>query len=363
MNAEKPSARLAVLIKHHFGPGAGVPLKALARAAGKTEETIRNYADAATAPSVDTAEDIIRALIKAGCADAYERVFGRPVAPAGGGDACLIITDDGAVNPAPHGPGLFVRQSIGVRHDVGFDAPSYAFRMLGWVEISIRADGRLIVRRGCDPSPEASARAAAWLATQARAFAAIEVHTLQGDDWSVRTYGTLRAAAAAFEAGLGARSVADQLSTSIVTQRLAEDLIGDPLQAAMRRASCGRVAPLEPLLSELHALPGQERASLLRRTADGWMVLSAGPATRLRRDLAGMHLRQMRDQRFADVAEAQLDAMAEAGMPRFDDFQIRTISDSGAYRRFALPARGADGGLYAVCVADIYRHPQGAALQ
>ncbi|MFX8601150.1 hypothetical protein ABTL95_19810, partial [Acinetobacter baumannii] len=89
-----------------------------------------------------------------------------------------------------------VRDALRLGPDEAFDAIAYGIRAMGWIEITIRANGRLTVRRHLvNVAADAGRRAADWLTEQGRTFSEIEILSLQGDSWSRRRYDTIRAAA------------------------------------------------------------------------------------------------------------------------------------------------------------------------
>lgn len=354
--------RLAAALDRRIGPGKSVSQKVAAAGVGRSADTIGRWMRDEVAAPVDGIAELDRFFAARGDFDLLAEVFPematrRPAAvPAG--DRAFVISDDGHMVAAPHGPAQHVREVLRLHPAAQVDAPVYALRMLGWVELTARTDGRLIIRKAVGVSPEAARRAAAWLAEQGRAWLDIEIRTLQGEAWATRRYDTLRAAVAALEAAAANVDLADQISTSIRAARLNPDTMADPAQVALRRAWCGRAAPLDSMLAELRTLPGHERASLLRRDDDGWTVVSAGPGTCLRRDLDGRRLADMRDQVYGDMVAAQLDAVMAEGQPALHDLAIRTRFDGGAYRRLALPLAGPGGLPFVLSLADIYQAPR-----
>lgn len=360
-----PRALLDQAIARRLLPNTELTMKALAKAAGYSEATIRRARNGGT-EHIDA--EMLFALSEVFAArgdhDFLVEIFGISVmAPAiEGGDLCYWVTEDGTVNAAPFGHARFVRDALRLGPDEAFDPIAYGIRAMGWIEITVRADGRLTLRRHLiTASPQAGRRAAEWLSGQSRAFTAIDIHSQQGDQWTQRRYDTIRAAAQALSLP-GGPAITDHLSIHIITQRLGLDQVTDPVQIAALREWTGPDTDVDVLLRAIAAAGGSANYSLLRKEEEGYRLLTLGAANRMRHDLAGRSLRLLRDQNYVDLVEHQFDTLPAEGA-RFDDLDIHATTDRGGYRRLALSASGPGGDRYAVTITDIYRKPQRAVIQ
>ncbi|MBN9530450.1 MAG: helix-turn-helix transcriptional regulator [Alphaproteobacteria bacterium] len=360
-----PRAHLDAAIARRLMPNSELTMRALAKASGYSEATIRRARNGETGHiDAEMLFALSEVFARRGDHDFLVEIFGITVAtPAmNGGDLCYWITEDGAVNAAPFGHARFVRDALRLGPDEAFDAIAYGIRAMGWIEITIRANGRLTVRRHLvNAAADAGRRAADWLAEQGRTFSEIEILSLQGDSWSRRRYDTIRAAAQSLAVPVG-DAISDHISVHIATKRLSFNHIADPVQIAALRHWNGPDTEVDSLMRAITAAGGSANYSLLRKEDDGYTLLTLGAANRLRHDLAGRSLRLLRDQHYVDLVEQQFDTLPSEGV-RFDDLDIQARTDRGGYRRLALSASGPGGDRYAVTVTDIYRKPQQAVIQ
>lgn len=360
-----PRALLDEAIARRLLPNSELTMKALAKASGYSEATIRRARNGETEHiDAEMLFALSEVFARRGDHDFLVEIFGITIAAPRieGGDLCYWVTEDGTVNPAPFGHARFVRDALRLGPDDVFDAVTYGVRAMGWIEVTIRANGGLTLRRHLvTAAPEAGRRTAAWLADQGRAFAEIVILSLQGEKWSRRHYDTIRAAAQALALPVG-DAIADHLSIHIATERLALDQVDDPVQIAALRQWHGPETDVDVLLRAIAAAGGSANFSLLRKEDESYTLLTLGAANRLRHDLAGRSLRLLRDQNYVDLVEQQFDTLPAEGV-RFDDLDIQATTDRGGYRRLALSASGPGGDRYTVTITDIYRKPQRAVIQ
>ncbi len=360
-----PRALLDEAIARRLLPNSELTMKALARASGYSEATIRRARNGETEHiDAEMLFALSEVFARRGDNDFLVEIFGIPIATPHleGGDLCYWVTEDGVVNAAPFGHARFVRDALRLGPEDAFDAVAYGIRAMGWIEITIRANGRLTLRRHLiNAAADAGRRTAGWLTEQARTFSEIEILSLQGDSWSRRRYDTIRAAAQSLAAPAG-DTVTDHLSVHIATERLSFNHIADPVQIAALRQWNGPQTDVDALMRAIAAAGGAGNFSLLRKEEESYTLLTLGAANRLRHDLAGRSLRLLRDQNYVDLVEQQFDTLPAEGA-RFDDLDIHATTDRGGYRRLALSASGPGGDRYTVTITDIYRKPQRAVIQ
>lgn len=360
-----PRALLDEAIARRLLPNSELTMKALAKASGYSEATIRRARNGETGHiDAEMLFALSEVFARRGDHDFLIEIFGISIATprVEGGDSCYWAIEDGTISPAPFGHARFVRDALRLGSEDIFDAAAYGIRAMGWIEITVRAGGRLTLRRHLvNAAPDAGRRTAAWLSEQGRAFSEIEILSLQGDNWSRRCYDTIRAAGQALALPVD-DTVADHLSVHIATERLPLDRITDPVQIAALRQWKGPQTDVDSLMQAIAAAGGSANFSLLRKEDEGYTLLTLGAANRLRHDLAGRPLRRLRDQNYVDLVEQQFDTLPAEGV-RFDDLDIHATTDRGGYRRLALAASGPGGDRYTVTVTDIYRKPQRAVIQ
>ncbi len=314
----------------------GLPHKALARAAGRTEDTIRNWLDETSVPNMDAADGIIAALIKAGLADAREHVFGT-AAPTG--DACYWLTERGEALAAPAGLNAFVRDALALPPDMG-DEAAYARRTLGWIGWTLRADGLLLIEieRGL-VDPAAVARARDLAAGQVDRVKRVRITAHQAGASAARDYDWLPAALDALD-----RSA---VLMPVVGQHLLRRAIEMPI--ALEAIDLARRHLLDACRVDADAgeiLAAAQRAGLGDRTAmvkvgdDGSArLLYAGPGVMIRPEAIGREAGEMDDIVYGDALRRQMQAVARCGRA-CTRVMLEADDARASYTRVALRGAG-----------------------
>lgn len=170
-------------------------------------------------------EDAVLALARAVLAKAGER-------PRADQDAHTWFTADGAIASAHSGHSDYVRRKLGLAADRG-DLPSYATRVLGWVGITDRADGVVVVRHdGRHVAPLAAERICEWLQDRAERVSHVKRSVQVGGNWiEAHHSGALAAADAIAKVALIVRVPRRPWTV----RRLAVDAITDPLLKKLLR--------------------------------------------------------------------------------------------------------------------------------
>jgi transcriptional regulator with XRE-family HTH domain len=98
-------------------------------------------------------------------------------------DAHRWFVADGAMAEAPTGHADYVRGALRLPGTAG-DLPAYAMRTLGWIAITERADGVLVIRHdGRRVAPLAAERICEWLATHAERVAHVRRRVRMNGHW------------------------------------------------------------------------------------------------------------------------------------------------------------------------------------
>ncbi|MBN9529701.1 MAG: helix-turn-helix transcriptional regulator [Alphaproteobacteria bacterium] len=363
MIEQTPSARLAALIVTHFGPGAGVPFRTLARAAGKSEETIRHYVDGTTSPTLDTAERIIAALVKAGCSDARRRVFGNVDADGQGprgADTCLWVDSNGALHAAPYGHERLVLDVLDAKSGGWADWAGYAVRAMGWVQITLSADGHLLVKLSAQRAKaQAVARASAWILQPREMLAGIEILILDGDRLTSHQCDTRAGAVRQLEAAI-AMPPAGRMVIDADRQPLAVAGTDDAMSAALRTWD-GTLTGAEVIARAVAASGGANRSGLYRLGPRGFVCAGVGGALPISGEIVGKPVKINGDPDYWDMVDAHLLATLAEG-PTLNTIEVRARGDRGVYQRLALPVM-ADGAPAVWATSRITIHPQRVVIQ
>lgn len=311
----------------------GLTNKALARAAGRSEDTIANWLAEITVPNMDAADGIVEALIKAGCADARSIVFG--TAPAGG-DSCWWLTERGEALAAPAGLRVFARDALGLPADMG-DEAAYARRALGWVAWTLRADGLLLieVERGIvDPAAVARARdlAAAQMDRVKRARVIIHqagASVAREFDWLGAALDALDKAAVTASHHFLRRAIEAPVSFDII----------DPARRHVLEA-CRVDAPAGEIMAAAHRAGLGDRIAMVKVGDDGSArLLYAGPEVMIRPECVGREAGEMDDIVYGSALRQQMHAAANCGRS-FTRVMLEAADARASYTRASLRAEG-----------------------
>lgn len=331
MREQSSRHRLLALMR-----SSGLTNKALARAAGRTEDTVRNWLDETTVPNMDAADGIIAALVKAGCTDARDIVFG--TAPAGG-DTCCWLTERGEALAAPAGLRIFARDSLGLPADMG-DEAAYARRALGWVAWTLRADGLLLieVERGI-VDPAAIARARDLAATQMDRIRRVRITTHQAGATATRDYDWLGAALDALDrASIVDGAIGQHLLRRAIEAPLSFDTI-DPARRHLLEA-CHVDAPAGEILAVAQRAGLGDRTAMVKVGDDGSArLLYAGPGVMIRPECIGREAGEMDDIVYGDALRRQMTAVANCGRA-YTRVMLEAADARASYTRVALRAAG-----------------------
>lgn len=177
-------------LRRRLFPNAPLHLKQIARAIGRSENTVTRWWRGETRIAGDDLFRIARYLADRGDSIFLHEIFegllvadglgiqkeeekllelirklmGRvaPVDPDGG-DRHSWFTAEGELAIANSGHAVYVRRSLGLPHGAG-DLAAYAMRVLGWVAVTERADGTVVIRHdGRRVAPLAAERIQEWL--------------------------------------------------------------------------------------------------------------------------------------------------------------------------------------------------------
>ncbi len=177
-------------LRRRLFPNAPLHLKQIARAIGRSENTVTRWWRGETRIAGDDLFRIARYLVGRGDGAFLREIFddllaaddlrtqneeekllelirklmGRvPAADSDHGDRHSWFTAEGALAIANSGHAAYVRRSLGLPYGSG-DLAAYAMRVLGWVAVTERADGTVVIRHdGRRVAPLAAERIQEWL--------------------------------------------------------------------------------------------------------------------------------------------------------------------------------------------------------
>jgi hypothetical protein len=274
-------------------------------------------------------EDAVLALARAVLTKAGERSHANQ-------DAHTWFTADGTIAPAHSGHSDYVRRKLGLAASRG-DLPSYATRVLGWVGITDRADGVVVVRHdGRNVAPLAAERICEWLEDRVEQIAHVRRSVQVGENWIEAHHS-------------GAHAAADAIAKVALIVRVPHR------PWTVRRLPLDAVT--DPLLKKLLRIHNQDPVGLVHAAAkmgafttsslfgvEGTDVISHHLATGFGFDpcVEGLNVLSRADTEYALMVQARILLTRQEGPTYYE--LIGTIDDRQArYFNLAMPEPGPKG--------------------
>lgn len=214
--------RFREALRRRLYPNAPLHLKQIARAIGRSENTVTRWWRGETRILADDLYRLAEFMVGRGDTEFLHEIFAgllfndgpsdgaaaqvlklvrSALASAGqeapaGHDSHLWFLADGEVAAAPTGHADYVRNSLRLT-GTGGDVAAYAMRVLGWIAITLRADNAMVVRHdGRRVAPLAAERICDWIedhgerVTQVRRSVLIDGHWIEAQHPSAHAAAT-----------------------------------------------------------------------------------------------------------------------------------------------------------------------------
>lgn len=218
-------ARFQEALRKRLYPNAPLHLKAIARAIGRSENTVTRWWRGETRILGEDLYSIARFLVRRGDRAFLAEIFGDlapDVSARGATDEAVLaaareillrvaesgglgrdihcwFNADGTLIAAPRGHDDYVRRTLRLPAGAG-DLSAYAMRMLGWIAITDRSNGEVMIRHdGRRVAPLAAEACCEWLSDCAPRVRVVRRAVHMDRQWVEAVHHTARHAAAAIE--------------------------------------------------------------------------------------------------------------------------------------------------------------------
>lgn len=332
------SAGLAGAFRRRCNSDTGRTVKMVARAIGVSVDSLDRWLAGEAKMPADKVAALGAYFARSGdhsfVADAFGLAAGAPA------DSCLWVDANGALHAAPFGHERLVLDALAVRPSDGVDWSGYAVRAMGWVQITLQADRRVVIRLSAQrATAEAVARASAWILQPRDMLAGVTVLVLDGNDWTPHPCDTLAGAVCRLEQAV-AGAPGGRMVINVERQPLAAAATDD-VMARILKAWDGSLTGAETIARAVADAGGAGRSGLYRFTPRGFVCAGVGNALPISGQIIGKPVKVNGDPLYWDMVEAHLDQTLAEG-PTFNTIEVRARGDRGVYQRLAVPVL-ADG--------------------
>ena len=355
-------ARFSEALRRRLYPNANLHLKEIAVAVGRAENTVARWWRGETRVLGEDLANLARFFHRRGDRGFLPDIFGEELpqdrSPAFDEAAALAIvravlsgkvgdrtaaethswfTADGTFEAARAGHGEYVRRVLNMASPAG-NLIDYATRVLGWIGVTERSDGSIIVRHdGRRISALAAERACEWLEDREDTAARVRRMVHVDGKWVEAEHST--AHAASFAIGKAAFIVGIRRMPWLVTRKRLDD-VADPRQVALLRVA--RTAPGK-LLHAAAEMGAFTTTSVFR--IDGDNVISHHVATGFGFDTSvveGLNVLARPDTDYALMVQARMLRTKREG-PEFNELSGMIDDTFVKYMNLTLPEPGPDG--------------------
>jgi len=254
-------ARLRDALRRRLYPNASLHLKEIARAIGRSENTVTRWWRGETQLRGEDLYRIARFFHRRGDVAFLSELFGELITSnmlstaaeaavvalvrealaqgsvSGRGndsfDEHVWFTADGAIEASPTGHADFVRRTLRISERAG-DLTAYATRVLGWIALTVRGDGTVVVRHdGRRVGALAAERVCEWLEDRADRIKHVRRSVHIDGAWVEAFHASVRAATAAIAK---VAFIVRLPRRPWRVERLPLDSVGDPRLSALLKA-------------------------------------------------------------------------------------------------------------------------------